>query len=894
MKKILVLISHLCKINRNTFLFFAILCTLTFFSCSGEIKEGNDTWQTTFNDDSSSDYQNGSEEDPFEEIPNYDNYDKVFSTDKDFTYEINDNETVTITGLRADRKNTITELTIPASIEGHQVTTIADKAFSECSNIRNVLISEGVSTLEGVPFYNMPTLKKISYPSTLDINTIPGVKTWNSEYEITLAEGFTEIPARTFYNLYGLKRINLPSTIKKICSSAFFCPDLESVTLPDGLEEIEGGAFSGCVKLKQINLPTSLKRIAWYYSRQPCFYNCGLTELIVPGDIEFGSGGLCRFCENLTKVTFQGNIKTFENALISDCHKLESLTINVEIPIPIGNNGCIVENCNGLKTIFLNSWYLGVLARNCNNLETVYINANNLDHYYHTASACCIKSCKKLKNIIIGDSVENASIDLSESTSVDNISYSNSLKELALVLDGNVVFEELEFESLDYLKLVGKNMKNLKKVNLKDLKLDYIDLKGSTQLKTVSLDNIYTKRWDLMNLSDCTSLSEIKLKDADFLPCNLSNTALTEVIFQSAEPYYYSQRDILSPDTEEHVGKCCLENCNKLQKVCFNNTPVPQYLFGINGRSEYVEMNLDLATMFCDYAFYNCDFLTEFNWTAQPTPPNYGHRNVIASYFGAYAFAECDNLKSVTIHDYYMHHLYGFPSPSEYAIDFLPGTFSNCRNLEKVVTDYPIGDWSEKLFYNCENLKYISLIDRNKTTIEDKNEFYTQVFSYAFFNCKSLDETVGLDFADYEILPVLCRGKRLHVFDNSTFHSDELVCRYTLFDQALSEMNVKSLVLSGADAIDAREKICIGNKYIENVTFEDTGNSSGIIGEQAFKDCISLKTVHLGQSLSLYKVSEDSFDGCSELESIFVPKEQYEQYIESEMWAQYRDKIISQ
>ena len=59
-------------------------------------------------------------------------------------YTINNNNTITITGMDNANDDTDVELVIPAEIDGRKVTGIGDNAFSECVNIKSIVLNAGL------------------------------------------------------------------------------------------------------------------------------------------------------------------------------------------------------------------------------------------------------------------------------------------------------------------------------------------------------------------------------------------------------------------------------------------------------------------------------------------------------------------------------------------------------------------------------------------------------------------------------------------------------------------------------------------------------------------------------------------------------------------------------
>jgi len=75
--------------------------------------------------------------------------------------------------------------------------------------------------------------------------------------EITIPDGVTKIEERAFY-WSGIENINLPTTLQTIGKEAFSeCNYLKSIILPPNLKTIEERAFS-CSKLESVNLPSSV------------------------------------------------------------------------------------------------------------------------------------------------------------------------------------------------------------------------------------------------------------------------------------------------------------------------------------------------------------------------------------------------------------------------------------------------------------------------------------------------------------------------------------------------------------------------------------------------------------------------------------------------------------
>ena len=118
------------------------------------------------------------------------------------------------------------------------VTSISEKAFQECTNVKEIIVHGNVVNIEYEAFKHLPYLTTVKFNGTK-------LKTINDN----LFKG---------------------------------CFDLTTVELPEGLETINTGAFEDCFYLKEINIPDSVKTIY-----DEAFKNCSaLTQVKLPKDLD--------------------------------------------------------------------------------------------------------------------------------------------------------------------------------------------------------------------------------------------------------------------------------------------------------------------------------------------------------------------------------------------------------------------------------------------------------------------------------------------------------------------------------------------------------------------------------------------------------------------------------
>ena len=84
---------------------------------------------------------------------------------KDFDYTLDETTgTITITGIT---DTSMTEVIIPAKIDGGDVTAIGDQAFKNCKSLTSITIPNSVTSIGNSAFYNCTSLTSIEIPSSV-------------------------------------------------------------------------------------------------------------------------------------------------------------------------------------------------------------------------------------------------------------------------------------------------------------------------------------------------------------------------------------------------------------------------------------------------------------------------------------------------------------------------------------------------------------------------------------------------------------------------------------------------------------------------------------------------------------------------------------------------------
>lgn len=198
-----------------------------------------------------------------------------------FQYTTLEDGTLQITGL-TDKGRADNRITIPAQLNGCAVTAVAAGAFRDCTNLREVIIEEGILTIAENAFFNCVYLEEITFPQSLKAIGTNAVK--NTRWEADVLQNAEEIVIHDILVEVHTQRTHyqVPENIRMIASGAFYNhTGITAVKLPDGLESIGSYAFSGCTLLSEIDLPRGLVQIGY-----GAFSGCTSLAVYVPETVQ--------------------------------------------------------------------------------------------------------------------------------------------------------------------------------------------------------------------------------------------------------------------------------------------------------------------------------------------------------------------------------------------------------------------------------------------------------------------------------------------------------------------------------------------------------------------------------------------------------------------------------
>ena len=240
----------------------------------------------------------------------------------------------------------LTEATIP-----NGVTSVGAYTFSGCTNLEKLTVPASVKEVGTSAFGGNKLLTagpigggydlEFGWTGSIPDNAFSNCYNLN---EITIPQGVTVIGDYAFAHCNTLQTVSLPAGLKKIGKSAFSPCGLTSITIPDSVTEIGDRAFSDCYGLSAVTLPSGLKTLGDYV-----FSNCrALPEITIPGGVTSIGNYAFYQCYALTDLSLSDSVTSIGNYAFQYCDALTDVTLPKNLKT-LG--ACAFRGCIGLKSV---------------------------------------------------------------------------------------------------------------------------------------------------------------------------------------------------------------------------------------------------------------------------------------------------------------------------------------------------------------------------------------------------------------------------------------------------------------------------------------------------------------------------------------------------------------
>ncbi|MBR6315249.1 MAG: leucine-rich repeat domain-containing protein [Clostridia bacterium] len=187
---------------------------------------------------------------------------------------------------------------------------------SKRAQIQSIVIEDGVTTVGGFTFEQIPNLTSVSLPDSLE-----------------------KIRQYAFARCTNLKSVEIPNGVTIIENDSFSVCGLTSVAIPDSVVTIEWYAFSDCRNMKTLTLGSGLKKIDY-----TAFVNCeALEQVILPDSLTYLGEGAFDNCESLTSFTIPAGVTYIQRNPVGGCRNLTEIKVAPENTVYHATGNCLIE-----------------------------------------------------------------------------------------------------------------------------------------------------------------------------------------------------------------------------------------------------------------------------------------------------------------------------------------------------------------------------------------------------------------------------------------------------------------------------------------------------------------------------------------------------------------------
>ncbi|ADU24004.1 leucine-rich repeat protein [Ruminococcus albus] len=241
------------------------------------------------------------------------------------------------------------------SINMRDVNEFGKRIFTDCKNLKDVVLPDGITIIPESTFENCIGIESIILPDDLITIEKNAFKGCTNLTEINAPDSLTTIKNSAFMNCSKLKKTPCSESTVSIEFAAFRnCTGLESVSFSNSPTSIGSYAFAGCEKLEYISIPDSVEKID-----SDAFSECkGIRSIDLDVNSATKFGGYCfKGCssvENINVSDFDILAGLFDKRTFSGCKELR--TINNESPVILNGDNTEPEFTEKYRSVIIENF----------------------------------------------------------------------------------------------------------------------------------------------------------------------------------------------------------------------------------------------------------------------------------------------------------------------------------------------------------------------------------------------------------------------------------------------------------------------------------------------------------------------------------------------------------
>ena len=224
------------------------------------------------------------------------------------------------------------KIIIPSKYNKSWVVGVEDYAFSNCSNLVEIILPNSITSIGAEAFSDCSSLRDLTIRNnikSIGVSAFSGCSSLNS---IVVNEGNPIYDSRGNCNaiietstnklIVGCMNTTIPENVTSIGAEAFSgCDSLKSISIPDGVNSIGNGAFMQCSSLETVAFSGSVVKIG-----ASAFAQCyNLDSVVMSNGIETIESGAFVECFFLSSITIPNSVKYIGDWVFDSCSSLSSI-----------------------------------------------------------------------------------------------------------------------------------------------------------------------------------------------------------------------------------------------------------------------------------------------------------------------------------------------------------------------------------------------------------------------------------------------------------------------------------------------------------------------------------------------------------------------------------------